>query len=361
VNGAPGDFPAFDWQPGTRIVSGVGSIERLGALTSSCGERALLVSDPGVVAAGHAARVEELLNAAGVRTTLFFDTHENPTDDDAHRCQEALQTSGSTVVVALGGGSAIDTAKAAILSRGEPFLPLIAVPTTAGTGSEVQRHALISDPKTHVKRAVGAPGLEPTIALLDAELTLTCPPRVTALAGLDALSHAIESQVSIAANPLSKLFSVEAYKLLSPALEKVFSDPTDISARQSVLLGACWAGLAIESSMLGAAHASANPLTARFQIPHGEAVGLMLPHVIAFNAENADYTPFEPAGADAVIARFCALRTQGGLAESLAERSLDDMTIATLAAEATEQRTGHFNPRPLTQEDFAALYRAARE
>ncbi len=344
----------FDWQPATRIVFGAGSLERLGEITGSFGARALLVSDPGVVAAGHAARVQEILGRAGVESLLFFDTHENPTDDDVSRCREVLAAQKPDVLVAVGGGSAMDTAKAASLFQGEPFLPLIAVPTTAGTGSEVQRHALISDPVAHTKRAVGAPGLEPTIALLDPELTLTCPPKVTALAGIDALSHAIESLVCTAASPLSKMLSLEAFRLLSQSLERVFTDPTDLEARGDVLLGACWAGLAIENAMLGAAHASANPLTATLGIPHGQAVGLMLPHVVRFNAGHADYRPF--GGAEALAARVTSLLGTAGMATRLAEWSPD---IPALAEDATKQRTGLFNPRPLTRADFAALYRAA--
>ncbi len=347
----------FDWQPITRIVCEVGGLARLGELAKPYGTKALVVSDPGVVAAGHAARAQAILAEAGVESTLFYQTHENPTEEDVSRCEAALEAFGPDVLIAIGGGSAIDTVKAANLVRGEPFLPLIAVPTTAGTGSEVQRHALLSDSVTHTKRAVGAVGLEPKIALLDAELTLTCPPRVTALAGMDALTHAIESQVSTAANPLSRMFSVEAFRLLNPALKQVFRNPSDLEARADVLLGACWAGLAIENSMLGAAHASANPLTARFGIAHGQAVSLMLPHVIRFNAVQADYTPF--GGAETLTVRFAELLQLAGMAATLAEWPVNDAIIAALAEDAAKQRTGLFNPRPLTEADFAALYRAA--
>jgi alcohol dehydrogenase len=336
------------------VVFGAGSLEKLGELARGFGARALLVSDPGVVAAGHAARAQAILRGSGVESALFFDTHENPTDDDVARCREALAAQKPEVLVALGGGSAMDTLKAANLFQGEPFLPLIAVPTTAGTGSEVQRHALLSDPKTHTKRAVGAPGLEPIIALLDPELTLTCPPKVTALAGIDALSHAIESLVCTSASPLSTLFSLEAFGLLNTHLERVFADPADLEARGAVLLGACWAGLAIENAMLGAAHASANPLTATLGIPHGQAVGLMLPHVVRFNAGHADYSPL--GGAEALARRVTALLGAAGMATRLAEWSPD---IRALAEDATKQRTGLFNPRPLTQADFMALYQGA--
>ncbi|MGC4042404.1 MAG: iron-containing alcohol dehydrogenase [Armatimonas sp.] len=349
----------FDWQPTTRIVCEIGGLARLGELAHPYGTKALVVSDPGVVAAGHAARAQTILTEAGIESTLFYDTHENPTDEDVARCGTALQTCTPDLLIAIGGGSAIDTVKAANLVRGEPFLPLIAVPTTAGTGSEVQRHALLSDPKTHVKKAIGAVGLEPKIALLDAELTLTCPPRVTALAGMDALTHAIESQVSRTANSLSRIFSVEAFRLLNPALERVFTNPTDLEARADVLLGACWAGLAIENSMLGAAHASANPLTAQLGIVHGQAVSLMLPHVIRFNAAHADYASF--GGAETLTARFIELLGLAGMATTLAEWPVNDAIITALAEDAAKQRTGLFNPRPLTEADFAALYQAATE
>src|SRR5215470_13270123 len=165
----------------------------------------------------------------------------------------------------------------------KPMLPMIAVPTTAGTGSETQSFALISDSKTHVKMACGDKKASFRVALLDPELTVTQPPRVTALTGIDAVAHALESYVARTRNSASMAFSREAWLLLGGNFAHVIADPKDLDARGGMQLGASFAGLAIENSMLGAAHSLANPLTAEFNIAHGQAVGLMLPHVIRRN------------------------------------------------------------------------------
>ena len=158
------------------------------------------------------------------------------------------------------------------------MLPMIAVPTTAGTGSEMQSFALISDAVTHVKMACGDPKASFRVAILDPLLTLTQPTQVTALTGIDAISHAVETYVTKRRNPISLMFSRESFRLLAGNFQHVINDPEYVDARASMQLGAAYAGLAIENSMLGAAHALANPLTAEFGIPHGQAVGVMLPH-----------------------------------------------------------------------------------
>src|SRR5437764_14536495 len=165
-----------------------------------------------------------------------------------------------------------------------PMLPMIAVPTTAGTGSETQSFALISDAQSHVKMACGDKKASFRIALLDPMLTVTQPRGVTALTGIDAIAHALETYVTRSRNPASLAFSREAWSLLGENLAHVLDDPNDLDARGGMQLGACFAGLAIENSMLGAAHALANPLTAHYGITHGVAIGLVLPHVVRFNA-----------------------------------------------------------------------------
>ena len=173
------------------------------------------------------------------------------------------------------------------------MLPMIAVPTTAGTGSETQSFALISDAKTHVKMACGDKKASFRVALLDPELTLTQPPRVTALTGIDAVAHALESYVARTRNSASMAFSREAWLLLGGNFCACDCRTDKLNARSGMQLGASFAGLAIENSMLGAAHALANPLTAKFSIAHGQAVGMMLPHVIRFNGEEFGNLYFE--------------------------------------------------------------------
>ena len=254
-----------------------------------------------------------------------------------------------------------------------PMLPSIGVPTTAGTGSETQSFALISDAETHVKMACGDPRAAFRVAILDVRLTLTQPPRVTALTGIDALSHAVESHVSRAATPASRLFSREAFRLLAAGLPRVFSDPGDVAAREAVQLGASWAGMAIENSMLGAAHALANPLTAVHDIVHGQAVAMMLPHVVRFNAAGderpyADLVAALP-GAAGDVRRPAGERladwlegvvVAGGLAPSLSAAGIAMPDLGFLAAAAASQWTAGFNPRPVAVEDLTKLYEEAR-
>jgi alcohol dehydrogenase len=252
-----------------------------------------------------------------------------------------------------------------------PMLPSIAVPTTAGTGSETQSFALVSDPATGLKMACGAAGAAFRIAILDVNLTLTQPLSLVALTGIDALSHAVESHVSRAATPASRLFSRAAFRLLATNLPDVFADGGTIAARSAVQFGAALAGLAIENSMLGAAHALANPLTAAHHVAHGQAVGLMLPHVVRFNGAvcgpaYADLlgeigTACESDSAAEWLATWLAdLLARSRLATTLTAARVAAPDTAPLAAQAAAQWTAGFNPRPVTAADLALLYEAAR-
>src|SRR5262249_50705683 len=220
---------------------------------------------------------------------------------DVDACLRIAQAAQIDVIVGLGGGSAMDTAKGCnfLLTNGgriqdywgigkasKAMLPFIAVPTTAGTGSECQSAALIADEQTHQKMACLDSKAAARVALLDPALTLSQPALVTAHTGIDAIAHALETAVTTKRNHLSLMFSHEAFKLTVPSLPRVLSAPSDLHARGRMLLGAALAGTAIENSMLGAAHAAANPLTAHYGIVHGEAVGIMLPAVVRFNARD---------------------------------------------------------------------------
>ncbi len=378
----------IDFQHRTRLVFGAGSIARLGDLAKELGaSRALVVSDPGVVSAGHFARGREAILASGIEVLSFHDVHENPSTKDVETGVAVARDFRPNMLVGLGGGSSMDCAKGInfLYSCGGKMedywgvgkatanmLPMIAVPTTAGTGSEAQSFALISHAETHVKMACGDSRAACRVAVLDPELTLTQPPRVTALTGIDALSHALESYVTSRRNELSCCYSRQAWRLLSGGFPQVLVQPSDIEARGQVQLGAFFAGLAIETSMLGAAHALANPLTARYGVTHGQAVGMMLPEVIRFNGQQVrpGYTDlWHDAAAhqglnvrrddDTVelLAAFVrSLVAQAGLATELSQVGVDRASIPTLAVDATKQWTGTFNPRKLVEEDFRELY-----
>lgn len=379
----------FDFHPRTRIVFGPGKLNALGELAAELGaKKVLVVSDPGIVAAGHAPRGLAALEAAGIQTRLFDGVGENPTTDHVAAGLNVAKQFQPDLIVGLGGGSSMDCAKGInfLYSNGgqmqdywgigkatKPMLPMIAVPTTAGTGSETQSFALISDAKTHVKMACGDKKASFRVALLDPELTLTQPPRVTALTGIDALAHAVESYVCKARNPASMAFGREAWLLLAANFARVLDDPLDLDGRSGMQLGACFAGLAIENSMLGAAHALANPLTAQFGVAHGQAVGLMLPHVIRFNGAAVGNLYFEllectaggngfptPESGYSGLADFVnELLGRAGLMSRLRDVEIPKDRLEPLAADAAQQWTAAFNPRDVKVDDLLSLYQAA--
>jgi alcohol dehydrogenase len=385
------DITGFDHQPRTRVVFGAGVLERLGELARDVGiRRPLVVTDAGIAAAGHVARGVAALAAAGLEPVVYDRVHENPTTEDVAACLAEARAAGIDGFVGLGGGSSMDTAKGCnfLLTNGgamadyrgygkasRPMLPLIAVPTTAGTGSECQSYALVADAATHQKMACGDPGAAPRVALLDPTLTLSQPAAVTACTGIDAVAHAVETAVTRTRSPLSLLFSREAFRRLAHHLEQVLARPDDLRARAEMQLGAAHAGTAIENSMLGAAHAAANPLTAHFDIVHGQAVGLMLPHVVRFNAAepeaaagyhdlavSAGLAPADASPATAVAAltdRLQTLLAACPLPSRLPPPGQVIELLPTLAAEAASQWTARHNPREIGARDFAALYRAA--
>ncbi|MCA9187336.1 MAG: iron-containing alcohol dehydrogenase [Planctomycetales bacterium] len=379
----------FDFFPRTRIVFGVDCVDTLGDRAGEMGvRRALVVSDPGIVAAGHTERGVESLRKAGITTVVFDEVQENPTTEDVVRGVAVAKRLEPELLVGLGGGSSMDCAKGInfIYSNGgrmadywgvgkalREMLPMIAIPTTAGTGSETQSFALISDAETHVKMACGDKKASCRIAMLDPGLTLTQPPRVTALTGIDAVAHALETFVTTKRNPASMAFSRESWRLLSTNFSQVLQTPSDIEARGAMQLGACFAGLAIENSMLGATHALANPLTSRFGIVHGQAIGLMLPHVIRFNAEVcadsysvlADLVGVATSDSARENAERLAvfvedLVRQAGLPQQLRQCSVTEDTLGTLAEESAKQWTGTFNPRQVDATSLLRLYERAR-
>ena len=382
---------SFEYQPRTRLVFGIGTVERAGELASQLPSRScLLVTDPGVVAAGHASRVSKLLAGAGVKVVLFDRVAENPTTRCVEECAALARATGIDAFVALGGGSSLDTAKGAnfLVSNGgkmedywgigkatKPMFPLIAIPTTAGTGSECQSYALIAQEDTHQKMACGDPKAAARIAILDPALTVSQPPRVTACTGIDAIAHVVETAVTLKRNALSLMYAHEGFKLTVPNLPRVFKDPNDLEARGRMLLGAAYAGVAIENSMLGAAHSAANPLTAHYGIIHGQAVGMMLPHVVRFNGQDPEalkaYAELASAAEiacvsdgweearDALVRHLELLLDSAKMPKSLEECGVERKMIPTLASEAAAQWTAKFNPRPVAAADFAQLFEAA--
>lgn len=382
----------FDFNPRTRLVFGIGAVDRLGELCREYGAgRVLLVTDAGLVAAGHAEHAHQSLDAAGLESVVYDGVRENPTTRDVEACVEVARAASIDVIVGFGGGSSMDTAKGCnfVLTNGgrmrdyagigkarSPMLPLIAVPTTAGTGSECQSFALIADETTHQKMACGDPKAAPRIAVLDPALTVSQPRAVTAVTGIDAIAHAVETAVTKKRTEMSWLFSREAFRLTLRNFPRVLADPEDLEARAGMQLGSAYAGMAIENSMLGAAHSAANPLTAHFDLVHGHAVGIMLPAVVRFNAEDpsareayrqlaveADLVERSASARDAAAAladHLEALLAGAGLAVSLRELGIPAGSVDELSEEAASQWTAAFNPRVVNVDAFRSLYQSVR-
>jgi alcohol dehydrogenase len=377
----------FDFQPMTRVVFGAGTIARVGELVRELGgNRILLVTDPGIKAAGHPEKARSSMVAAGVQVFVFDSVEENPTTRHIDACLGFARTHQIDFIVTVGGGSSMDCAKGTnfLLTNGgqmsdykgfgkatKPMLPSIGIPTTAGTGSEAQSYALIADEKSHLKMACGDRKAAFRAAILDPEVTISQPARVAAVTGIDALSHAIESFVCTRRSPLSQAFSRAAWRLLEPNLEKVLRDGANLEARGAMQLGANFAGAAIENSMLGATHACANPLTAHYGLTHGVAIGVLLPHVIRFNApavgplygdlihEAGQANGAWDAAAEALARRITALMQAASLPTKLSDCGVSRGIFPVLADEAAQQWTGKFNPRPAGFNELLQLYEVA--
>jgi alcohol dehydrogenase len=396
----------FDFQLGTRLVFGEGALSRLGDLACDLSfTRTLIVADPGIVSAGHVERAAAVLRDAGIVPFFFHDFDSNPDTRMVEAGRVVASRHGVDSIVAIGGGSSLDCAKGInfVLTNGGtmrdylgfgkapgPMLPSIGIPTTAGTGSEAQSYALISDAETHVKMACGDPKAAFRTTILDPVLTVSQPRRVAAVAGYDAISHAVESYVTTRATAMSDLFARDAWRLLEGHYERVLEDSGDLIARGAMLLGAHEAGIAIEQSMLGATHACANPLTARYGTTHGIAIAVMLPHVVRWNAKhvNGRYRDliravksnattgryvtagrtWEPAArstgddddaGERLAARLDELRRTAGLPGTLHELGVPRDGLSTLASDAAAQWTGTFNPRPFDAASALDLYERA--
>ena len=383
---ATASLTPFEFQLRTRLVFGSGTIERLGPLARELGlSRPLLVTDRGLRDAGHVERALGPLRDAGVEAAVFDACEANPDGAMVDRGVAFAAACRPDGVIGLGGGSPLDCAKGVnlLLTNGgtiadykgyglarKPLLPMIAVPTTAGTGSEAQSYAVIADSATHMKMACGDPKLAFAAAILDPGLTVSQPPAVTAAAGFDALAHAVETAVTTRRTPISTLFSHAAFRLLEPHYERTLADPEDIDARAAMQLGAFYAGVAIEHSMLGAAHACANPLTARYGLTHGVALAILLPHVVRWNAEDgADLyrdlvgalpPASRPGGAgDRLAPRLADAGRSGGFPPDLQTAGVPADDLPSLAEAAATQWTGTFNPRPFGVREALELYQRA--
>lgn len=282
----------------TTIIYGAGSLQRLREAANTLNVKHLFI-----ILSRRAKKdipfLVRLETTTDLTLTFFTDFSKEPTTDDLNLAIKHLRESGADCIVALGGGTPIDLAKAvSVLAKQEELTiqnlhnqkqlqryPLIAIPTTSGTGSEVTKITVITDIHSSFKYNPAHPRLIPDIAILDPELTISLPTHITAQTGIDALAHAMEAYVSTLANPISDMFALEAMKLIRTYLHRAYHSPTDLEARDGMLRASCYAGLAFSNASTNLAHATARPLGARFHLPHGLSVSLTLPPVIAFGSE----------------------------------------------------------------------------
>jgi alcohol dehydrogenase len=364
-----------------RLVCGAGCLSELPKLVS--GRQSLaLFTDSGLRSAGHPQRAVALLEGSGHKVAVFDSTEENPDSLHVEKARDFISTVRPEVIVALGGGSSMDIAKAANLIHScggrvgdfhgygkatGPLLPMVGIPTTTGTGSEAQSYAVIVDRQTHLKMACGNQGMLFGTVILDPELALSQPRSVAAVTALDAISHSLEAAVTTARNPLSLSYAREAWRLLSANFDRLLARTADVATMGAMQWGAFLAGAAIEQSMLGACHAMANPLTAHYGLTHGVAIGLMLPTVIRHNSRvaAADYehlareAGLRQASAEGLARQVEEWRAAAGMPSSLGACGVRDGILPILAEEASQQWTGRFNPEPLNDADFLKLYRSA--
>lgn len=311
-------------EPTARVEFGPGVVRRLPEFVAALGfSRAFVVTDRGLRAAGIVDRVVKVLDAAGVETAAYEDISPNPSTVEIDRGATRAREFGSAVIIALGGGSPLDAAKGISLLVGNassvaadadslwvaaPGLPLIAVPTTSGTGAETNGFGVIEDVHARRKVYIGHPSVQPRIAVLDPELTLGLPARVTAATGIDALVHGVESLASRGANAFSRAYAFQAVSLVSRWLPAAYRDGSDLEARSQLMLGAHLAGRALTISGLGLVHGIGHAITAHTGTPHGIALAAVFENVMQFSiteaadayAEAARAMGVEPA-ADAAI------------------------------------------------------------
>jgi alcohol dehydrogenase class IV len=323
-------------------------------------------------ACGATDRVVSLLEAAGVDATLFEEVEHDPdvTTIDAGRA--LCRASGCDVLVGLGGGSAMDAAKAIAglanetgpaseYQQGraivEAALPMVAIPTTSGTGSEATKVAVLSDRARGVKQSIRADTMWPAVAIVDAELTVSCPPAVTAASGLDALVQAIESYTSLNATPLTDALAFDAGRRLLQWLPAAFEDGANLEAREQCASGSLMAGMALANARLGAVHGIAHPLGARYGLEHGVACGLLMPHVMRLNCDHVGdkYEHLSDVAGDDIIDVFDGLLERFGLT---LEVTIPEEDFPAIIAESMPSGSLKANPKPVTEEDVEAILEA---
>jgi alcohol dehydrogenase class IV len=378
------------WSYPTRILFGIGAVGDVGKEARNLGlQKVLIVSDPGVTRAGLTAQVERALISSSVECTHFDQISTNPTEAEVRAAASAFQAAKADGVVAVGGGAALDVAKIVRVIVSEPlpldeyddaiggdakmkgvFPPMIAIPTTAGTGSEVGRSGVATLEKTGKKTIIFHPKLIPNVAVLDPRMTESLPPHITAATGFDALTHCIEAYLAKGDHPMADAIALKGIQLCGKYLERAVKSPHDLDARGAMLKASMMGAVAFQKG-LGVCHSLAHPLGAEHNLHHGLANAICLPAVLDFNRSAVQPRIAEVAralgvrgGDEDTLAFECsgavrALRHKIGLPEGLRAQGLAEKDIARLAKLAFEDACHGSNPRSCSEQDMDQLYRVS--
>lgn len=374
-------------QTANSVLTGAGSVNQLGKEVSRFGKKALIVCDRGIAEAGLVEGIKKILEDSKIQSGVFDKVEPEPRIELVHQCGEAVRSRNYEVLVGLGGGSSLDVVKGAavVITNGGKIedyvgigrvpkrgIPTILVPTTSGTGSEATRYAIFT--VGNMKQGVIDPNLYANVAIVDPELTLSMPPRITAATGMDALCHGIETYTSLAATPISDLIAKECITLVSRSLRHAVFNGKDVEARSDMCLGSFYGGLCLTNASVTAVHALSFPLGADYHIAHGEANAVMLPYVMRFNClanmkrfaeiaglmgEKVESLSFRQAAersADAVETLMKDIRVP----HQLRDLKIPREAIPSMAERAlTVQRLLGNNPRAIALRDIIEIYEQA--
>ena len=381
----------YDFVSPQQLTTGLGSIKRVGQIARSFGTRALIVTDSIMESNGVVSEVQKYLQQENVEVVIYSKVNEEPHTEYVDEGAKVYEDSSCQFIIAVGGGSPIDAAKAigTVVTHKAPIksfmginkipgpnVPLIAIPTTAGTGSEVTRVTIITDNQEDVKMLILSNHLLPTVAICDAELTKTMPKRLTAATGLDALTHAVEAYISVKAQPITDMIALEAISLISRYLRQAWSNGSDMEARYHMMLASTLAGYAFSNSSVALVHGMSRPIGACFHVPHGISNAVLLPAVMRFTlpgnvtkfariaeamGENVSGLSMLEAAEKAVssIERLCDDFNMVGLRNAgVPEEELKELA-PKMAHDALASGSPGNNPRTANEEEIIKLYMEA--
>ena len=377
----------FEFLLPTRIVFGNGVLDRIGEEAKNFGKRAFLVTDKDILQTGYTERIQRLLRDVNIDVKIFSDVAPNPRDKSVENGSKQAGEFKADMLIGVGGGSVIDTAKAigVILQEGgkiqdyeglnlikKPITPLIAVPTTAGTGSEVTFWSVITDTERKLKMSIGSPRMAARIALVDPMLTLTVPKEITAFTGIDALVHSIEAYTALLSQPVSDPIALSAIRLIGDNIRKAYANGKNVEARYNMMLGSMLAGIAFGNSDVASVHCMGEAMGGLYDAPHGLSMAVCLPFCVEYNlisnperfseiavALGEDVTGLSPLAA----ARQCVVAVRNMLRDldipSARRIGLKKEDLEKLAEMAAGNVSVESNPRALEKEDFLKMFQNA--